>query len=301
MGISKFPNGISSFGVPVLGGGGLITTGNFFFVNSVNGSNGNSGSDPDNALATIDYAVGLCTANKGDVIVVMPGHNESITSATSLVIDVAGISIIGLGVGQSRPVLDFDNTAGSIEVNAANCRMSNIVLNASVSAITVAVNVNASGCIFDNIETTYESTGDDFVLTFDVDTVNRTIIRDCILRGEPAVAGVNAPIRLDTAHNTIVARNTITGNMNAALLGIGAASNDIMIIDNLIYNSDTTTNNGIEITVTCTGLITGNRIGTLYATAVAELIDPGSCLCLENYAVNAIDESGVILPATTSA
>src|SRR3990172_3618867 len=109
MTITPFPNGVSSFGVPVLGGGTIVTTGKIWFVDSVTGGNGNSGKDPQHALATIDYAVGLCTANKGDYIIVMPGHNEAIISATSLVSDVEGVAIQGLGVGRSRPTLDFDN------------------------------------------------------------------------------------------------------------------------------------------------------------------------------------------------
>ena len=56
------------------------------------------GKNPDAPTATIDYAVGLATASKGDVIYVMPGHNETIAAATSLVIDKIGLSIIGLGV-----------------------------------------------------------------------------------------------------------------------------------------------------------------------------------------------------------
>ena len=78
MGLTNFPNGISSFGVPVLGGGAITTTGSIFFVDSVTGSNGNSGADSDHPFATIDYAIGKCTANKGDHILVMPGHNEAI-------------------------------------------------------------------------------------------------------------------------------------------------------------------------------------------------------------------------------
>ena len=112
MGVTNFPNGVSSFGVTVLGGGVDIpaTTGTYFFVDSSTGSNSYNGLDKNHPVATIDYAVGLCTANKGDIILVMPGHNEAITAATSLVVDVAGIQIIGLGVNQSRPMLDFDNT-----------------------------------------------------------------------------------------------------------------------------------------------------------------------------------------------
>ena len=300
--LTNFPNGITSYGVPVLGSGGITTTGNFFFVDSVTGSNGNSGLDPDHPLATIDTAVGKCTASKGDIILAMPGHNESITAATSMVVDVAGVSIIGLGVGNNRPTLDFDNTAGSIEMDAANTRLSNVVLVASVSAVVVGINVDADNVRVDNIRTTWEATGDDFVTMIDVDAVDYAVIVDNELFSEPAVTGAAEAIRLDDTHNTVVTGNKIIGDFSdAPIIGEGALGNNCVIANNLLYNSDTSVNNGVEITVAFTGILARNLIGTLYATGVADLLDPGSMLCLENYAVNAIDESGVIIPATTSA
>lgn len=42
--LTNFPNGITSFGVPVLGTiGGLPFTGNYYFVDPVNGADGNEG------------------------------------------------------------------------------------------------------------------------------------------------------------------------------------------------------------------------------------------------------------------
>ena len=302
MALTKYPSGISSFGVPVLSGGVGIpaTTGKYVFVSSGTGSNGNSGLDSLHPVATIDYAVGLCSANKGDIILVMPGHNETIVAATSLVVDVEGIQIIGLGIGHSRPVLDFDNTAGSIEMDAANCRLSNIVLRASESAVVVGINVDADGITLDNLETTWEDTGDDFLTMIDIDAVDRTTVENCKLYTQPATAGAAEAIRVDDAHNTRILNNEIIGQFSdSPFAGEGAASTECLIANNVMYNSDTSDNNGLEIAVAFTGLMIGNRIGTLYATGFDALIDPGSMLCIENYVANAIDETGIILPATT--
>jgi len=63
MGLTQFPNGISSFGIPVIGGSQIpVTTGTYFFVDD-SGSNANDGLDPDHPVATIEYAFGLCTAD----------------------------------------------------------------------------------------------------------------------------------------------------------------------------------------------------------------------------------------------
>lgn len=295
MPLTKFPNGISSMGMPILGS----TTGSVFFVHH-SGSNGNSGADADHPFATIDNAVGQCTANKGDVIVVMAGHNETIIDATSLVVDVEGVTIMGLGVGHSRPVLDFDHTAGSIEMDAANCRLSNIVLRASVSAVVVGINVDADGIILDHLETTFEDTGDDFLIMVDVDAFDRCTITDCNFFSELAVAGAASAIRLDDSHNFIFQRNKIVGNFSLAFTSEGELSQTCVITDNLMYNADTTDNSCWEITVATTGIFARNSTGSLFATGVANSLDPGSLLCLENYSANAIDETGIVLPATPS-
>src|SRR3954468_5821332 len=58
------------------------------------------GSSPDTAVATIKAAYALATAGQGDTIVVLPGHAESISHATTgLSMTKAGVRVIGLGVG----------------------------------------------------------------------------------------------------------------------------------------------------------------------------------------------------------
>jgi hypothetical protein len=155
MGLTNFPHGITSFGIPVLGSGSLIpsTTGSVFFVSSGTGSNGNDGKSPDSAFATVDYAVGKCTADKGDVIIVMPGHAEALTSS-SLTLDVAGISVIGLGAGRLRPTLTAAATTGTVTVSADDITLRNFVFVANVDNAVTAITVGAAkdftieGCEF---------------------------------------------------------------------------------------------------------------------------------------------------------
>ena len=78
-------------------------------------------------FATIDYAIGNCVASRGDIIAVMPGYTQTITLATQLVMDVAGIAIVGLGSGSLRPTLTFGAVAGNIPITAANMCVTNIL------------------------------------------------------------------------------------------------------------------------------------------------------------------------------
>ena len=79
MPISNYPNGFANGvnirGVPVLNTYG----GNVFWVDSGAGSNGNKGTF-DRPWATIDYSIGKCTASNGDVVMVKPGHAETLAA-----------------------------------------------------------------------------------------------------------------------------------------------------------------------------------------------------------------------------
>lgn len=102
-----------------------LPVGDIFYVDSVNGAANNNGKQSDQAVLTLDAAVGLCQADHGDVIVLMPAHAETITS-TNTTLDVAGITIIGLGNGLKRPVLTFGAAAATITVSADNIKVFNI-------------------------------------------------------------------------------------------------------------------------------------------------------------------------------
>lgn len=56
--LTAYPNGVSSFGIPVLGGfAGIPFNGPYYFVNETTGLDGNSGLNPQNALKTLDQAL----------------------------------------------------------------------------------------------------------------------------------------------------------------------------------------------------------------------------------------------------
>ncbi len=302
MPLTNFPQGVSAYGMPVLGTGIPPTTGNVFYVDSgsLTGAAANAGTDPNAPLLTIDSAVGKCTASNGDIVIVMPGHAENISSATSLVVDVAGIQIIGMGHGRNRPTLTWTATAGTIEMDAAETRLSNIVLFTSISAVTVGINIDADGVTVDNCEFGFDATGDDWVTMLDVDAVNRFTFYNNVINGELTTGWAEA-IRLDDCDDVVIAANQIMGQWtDAVIVGEGALGNRLRISHNFLYNADTTVANSIDLNVAFTGLIAYNGIGHLYTTDPEGGLDPGSCLSLENYVCNNTDESGVLVPTATS-
>ena len=127
-------------------------------------SNGNDGLSPEQALLTVDYAVGLTTANVGDVIVLLPGSHS--VSAT-ITVDVAGITIVGIPGSTPTPSdrgangtanrsqITSTETAGMIfTVTAANVEiawlhLAPITAGSGISVSSVANNAYIHNCTFD--------------------------------------------------------------------------------------------------------------------------------------------------------
>jgi hypothetical protein len=71
MGFTHYPHGVTSFGIPLIGSGRYSSPwATHYFVDGVNGSDSNVGTEPSRAFATIQKAVN--TATGGDVIYIRP-------------------------------------------------------------------------------------------------------------------------------------------------------------------------------------------------------------------------------------
>jgi hypothetical protein len=146
--ISNFPNGFA-YGVNIKGMPVLNTYGgDVYWVDSGVGGDGNKGTF-DSPFATLDYAIGRCTANNGDIIMLKPGHAETVASAGAIAVDVAGVTIIGLGDGADRPTFTFSATASTITMSAASCVLKNILIKPSIDSVASPIVVSAANCTID--------------------------------------------------------------------------------------------------------------------------------------------------------
>ena len=82
MSLTNFPNGASSFGIPVLGGAAIPFTGTYFFVDAVNGSN--QGTSNGSAFASVYKAYSMCTSGNNDVIFIIGNGGTTATQRLSL-------------------------------------------------------------------------------------------------------------------------------------------------------------------------------------------------------------------------
>jgi hypothetical protein len=80
MGLTNFPNGITSFGVPIFGNLVPATFGDVYFVDYRNGADDNDGKSRDCALKTLSRAYALCTSNNNDVVLI-DGDSEVVETS----------------------------------------------------------------------------------------------------------------------------------------------------------------------------------------------------------------------------
>ena len=163
MTMDNFPNGITSRGIPVTGtgggagayGGGNIpaTNGNYWFVSSLKGSNGFPGT-MDQPFGTLAYAAALPNVLPVDVIVVLPGHVETVSSAGGITLSDAGLRVVCLGNGDARPIFNFGTVAGaSMLISANNVSIDNFVGRTTL-ATTLAnpIDITGNGCTITNFD-----------------------------------------------------------------------------------------------------------------------------------------------------
>jgi hypothetical protein len=208
-----------------------MTTGNIFFVNSVTGTDGAGyGQNPDAPCATIDYAIGLCTANQGDRIYVMPLHVETIAGAAGVALDVAGVEIIGIGTGAARPKVNFTATGSTFAVSAANCTVRNILFTGGIDAVVSPITVAAAD--FKLLDCEYRDvTGQctDFLVTTAAAT--RMVIDGLRYDGDTA-AGTNAAIAIVGGDRIEIKNSRFDGNFAVGVIDVRTtATTDLEVHD----------------------------------------------------------------------
>lgn len=141
MSITNFPNGVSSFGIPVMGGSSVPSTmGNVFFVDYRNGSDSNDGRSKEAAMKTLSGAIARCTSNNHDVILI--DGDSTVVETEKLTISINRVHIYGL-----------DGTVGRVQGQRAK-----ITIAGSTATDTAAIEVTGVGCSFHNLKISSSNT-----------------------------------------------------------------------------------------------------------------------------------------------
>ena len=309
--ITNFPNGVSSYGVPLIGSGPILTTGDVRFVSSTRGSDGNDGQSPDRPWSTVDYSVGRMGASRGDTVIVMPNHAETSTNTAGFwAFDVAGLTYIGIGHFNQRPRLLLDaGTTASVTVSAADVKLQNFEIAAGTADVTNAIDVTAVGFWADQIEFNDNVADENFFIAIDAagttdGEVNGLTVTNCRYVTADALTQQFVRLAADVTmfrfhHNLMVSELTATESMIECATG-----KDLKlchITNNMVSNkggdgwvfisNDTASPNN-------SGVIAYNFMGHADTTgAHAAPGAVGGCRFFENYSVSTDALSGILLRA----
>ncbi|MAH45859.1 hypothetical protein CMI37_08510 [Candidatus Pacearchaeota archaeon] len=271
-----------------------LSTGDRWFVDSNTGTDGAGyGQNPDKPVATLDYAIGLATTNKGDIIFVMPGHTETLTSKVD--VDKADINIIGLGNGNHRPQFTVNANIDGIDVGAANVRITNLYFNEGTNANTSRINIGAAFCIIEDCH--FDCGANDLESITIEDEGDDCTIRSCTWR--VTADGPDAAIEIEHADTVrlIIEDCFFDGGSDANGWDVGAINSGVAHTLCLIRRNVSLYGPGIIFSAGATGIIALNILGE---GTLASMLDPGSCMCFENYEADAVDQSARLIPTVVA-
>ena len=259
---------------------GKVFTGNLFVVDSGNtlGSDNASSGNFNRPYSTLDYAIAKCAANNGDLILVLPGHAETLAADSAVDIDVAGVTVVGVGDGEARPIFSFATAAAAdFKLAAANVTIHNLVFKCNITSQAMMIETSGDDCEISYCEFREGSaTGLTFISIGLADgDSDRAHIHHCIFQATTAGNYDNAITVLFDMNGILVNDCHIHGDFDVAGIGIPTAGNaqvDITILNCTITNL-LTGQHAIEIIGTAsTGKIIDCNVSS---DAVGTAIDAG--------------------------
>lgn len=292
-GLTNYPNGVSSFGVPVIGSGSIpSTTGKYFFVSN------NAQGSPISPFTSLTAALAACVSGRGDVIVVEPGYTETI-GASGLTINKDGVSIIALGNKMNRCALTFGATAATITISAKGVLLQNITNTCSVDEVVTAYTITGAGVTLDQVD--YLDTPTLQLIQFALVTGIRFTMTNCFHYQSTAAATAAYWISLGGADKSLVAGNrfhltmpnsaasTVVGSVATAPLGITVSNN------NFYLAGGTTIASAVLLVTSTTGMVTYNN-AYISATSQTGTFALASAAGAQNFTTNALNKSGLLDP-----
>lgn len=274
--------------------------GNIFFVSSDTGTDGTAyGGSPEKPFATLAYAVAAATDDQGDLIILMPGHEETYATAASLTIDVDNLTILGVGNGALMPSFTFDGggvTAGvDIDITADNVTIQHVWFNNTEDGATAPIDVAGAyltirDCYFHDDGTDNTVAWIDLAATADFCT-----IEDCFNYGTDT-AGNTTWVTAAACDKLRISNVHSHGNFSSGNITFTAAATDMRISGCHLENPHAN-----DVNITCfagvTGWIDNNMCQIPTDAQVTWITVPGNSYAFENYGCNQPGETGKLIIA----
>lgn len=328
MPLSKYPNGfadgVTIRGMPI----NIMYPGDVYWLNNsayladggIAGSDGNKGTyqQPFRTLSgALTAMAAVQTPGRGDILMVMPNHAETISSATALTVSMANVAIVGIGNGAVRPTFTLD-TANTATINVTannvsfiNCRfIANFLAIANVFTLTTAKDFAVSGCEVKDTSAILNFAGVVKLSTTD-NAADGLLIENNRIVSSHASNAYSIVTASGSADNVVIQGNDIRAVTTSAVASIipiaaGKIVTNLKLVGNNINTKGATgTTTGLLITTnqsTNSGVIANNNIQNLATGTTEILVTASSGYCFfNNYYARSADKSGFLLPAADTA
>lgn len=304
-------------GFVVVPGGGKI-----FYVHS-SGASALNGLPPgmvgssDGFFQSVNVALAGCRAGRGDKIICLPGHAESIAAADawSNLGSSTDVEIIGLGRGTNRPTFTWTVAGSTLLMDAANFRIRNCRLflagaHATGSALTVAapITVSAAGCGISqcSIWAGFEAAR---IVTIGITTTaaadyfhfgGPTETDGNVVRGNPLAVGTTF-LQVVGGDSHLIANNDIVYGTSSAAVGpirnLTTEATNVNIRDNQIQNNAASSTACLTWALAnSTGWIVRNQCRNMLDGSFAHIVvTSGDMQLFLNNGVNNSNESNRVL------
>lgn len=293
------------------GAKGLIqlpyTTGPRWFVDSNNGvdATGRAGKTADTPFASIDYAIGRCTADEASQIVCMEGHEDNISAAGDITCDVADVELIGLGNGSRCAKLIWDTaTTADIDVSAANVTFNGFWMHNNFADVAEGFDVAATGDYFTikNCRVTDGAANLEMVtLVALAAAANNFTFLNNIVQGYPISGQASLVKTAGECIDMVVANNSIIMCATESIFDLNATAltGNPLFRNNLMFNLIAVADYCVEIDASTPGIFVNERYG---CNGAAEPVnDPAASFLINCQGVDAPDTYSILFPKTATA
>lgn len=217
---------------------------------------------------TLKTALASCVASRGDTIIVCAGHTETITAAAGSGVTVAGVTVVGLGLGTMRPTFTFTTSiAASFDITASNVRMQNLLFVCGIDAQTAMINVTGTdGTMFQcDLVTNTGTVGAVLgILTGATSDRFRFDSGNCLGPAINAGTTTTAQIQYEGAVDIKIVNSFFTGKMTQSILNTTTALRGLINTNNFVVATGT---KAISVAAASTPFISNNNINVPSGTA----------------------------------
>lgn len=279
--------------------------GNVRFVDASHAAAANAlggGQSPDKPFSTLAYVMTNASTltpalAAGDVIYVMPGHTETIAAAAGIACATAGVKIIGLGWGSSRPTFTWTATDATWTITAASVTIRNILTEVTIDEVVKMWDITGAFAELDRVDFRLNTSAEEAIQFANATAAATDFHMHHCRHHQATAAAANAQWVEFIGARSVIEDNVfdieLTNNAASKILSNGTAAIGLVVSRNRIFAIGASCI-PISMHASSEGIASDNRVvstGTL-----AGKIALGGLSGCENYAATTANKNGILDP-----